>query len=113
MLLEKTSSVNMEEHFDEYEHYNFQFDKQIFSGENCQNFEKIVLSKVELSNFRIKRTLALLTKHFSQIVVKNGKRGSRSVASRSRLIGFKSTKGNPPAYKIVWPTSWLEFSFVV
>ena len=32
----------MEEHFDEYEHYNFQFDKQIFSGENCQNFEKIV-----------------------------------------------------------------------
>ena len=71
MLLEKTSSVNMEEHFDEYEHYNFQFDKQIFSGENCQNFEKIVLSKVELSNFRIKRTLALLTKHFSQIVVKS------------------------------------------
>ena len=32
----------MEEHFDEYEHYNFQFDKQIFSGENCKFSRKIV-----------------------------------------------------------------------
>ena len=32
----------MEEHFDEYEHYNFQFDKQIFSGENCKFLWKIV-----------------------------------------------------------------------
>lgn len=61
----------MEDHFDEYEHYNFAFDKQIFSGRSGKGRSKKEASQNTNHHDKCghtrKTTAKLMNSHHNQI----------------------------------------------